>query len=75
MPPGRRRLVVQWAADGEARLIKHVGVDHRRGHVLVAKQFLHRANIIPVLQQMCSETVPPRKSYADAVGVIGFLLR
>ena len=35
-----------------------MGVDHCRGHIFVAQQLLHSANIISILQQMCSEAVP-----------------
>jgi len=32
-----------------------MGVDHGGGYILVAKQFLHRADIIAILQQMGSK--------------------
>ena len=35
-----------------ATLIQHLGVNHRRRHIFVAKQFLHGANVIAALQQM-----------------------
>jgi hypothetical protein len=37
--------------------IQHVGVDHRRAQILVAEQFLHRADVIAVLQQVRREGV------------------
>jgi hypothetical protein len=75
VPPPCRRLAIQRTPDGDARFIKHVRVDHRGRHIFVTEQFLHSANIIPVFQQVSSKTVAPRKSYAHAVGMIGFLLR
>src|SRR6476659_5616012 len=32
--------------------IQHVRVDHRRAHTLVAEQFLHRADVVAVLEEM-----------------------
>ena len=42
----------------DARSAADVGVDHGRADVLVAEQLLHGANIIAILQQMRSKTVP-----------------
>ena len=41
---------VDRAADGEARLVHDVQVDHRRAHVRVAEQFLHGADIGSALE-------------------------
>lgn len=30
-------------------LIQHMGIDHGRGHIAVAEQFLYRANIVTLL--------------------------
>jgi len=35
-------------------------VDHRRRDILVTEQLLHRANVIPSLQQMRGERVAER---------------
>ena len=51
--------------------VQYIGVNHCGRDILVTEQFLQSANIIAILQQMCSEAVPPRKSYAHAVGLIG----
>ena len=75
MPPGRRRLVVERAADVDAGTVQHMGVNHGGSDVLVAEQFLNGTNVIPVFKQVRGEAVSPRKSYTHAVGVIGFLLR
>jgi hypothetical protein len=61
MPPPRRRLVIQWTANGQARFIEYVGVDHGRRHIFVAEEFMYRANIIAILQEVCSETAPREK--------------
>jgi len=76
-----RRLPVGCASSssglrmGEAWFVQNMRVNHRRGNVAVPKQLLNRTNILPIFQQVSRETVPPRKSFAHAVGVIGFLLR
>ena len=59
----------------EAGAVQHMRVNHRSGDVFVAEQFLNGANIVSVFKQMRRETVSPRKCYAHAVGVRGFLLR
>ena len=38
----------------------HMGIDHRRLHILVAEQFLHRADIVPVFQEMRSKAMSKR---------------
>ena len=43
-----------------AAALQHMGVNLRRGHILMAHQFLHRADVIPRLQQMGRETVAKR---------------
>ena len=58
MPPPCRRLIIQRTGNDHTRFIERVGVDHCRGHIFVTQQLLHGANIISILQQMCSETVP-----------------
>ena len=70
-----RRWLVERAADVDAGTVQHMGVNHGRSDVFVAQQFLNGTNVVPVFKQVRSEAVPPRKSYAHAVGVIGFLLR
>src|SRR5882724_5273955 len=58
MPPPCRRSVIQWTADDHARFVEYVGINHGRGHVFVAEQFLHSSDIITVFQQMRSKTMP-----------------
>jgi hypothetical protein len=55
--------------------IQDVRVKHGRSDILVAEQLLHGSNVVSVLEKMRCKTVSPRKSFAHAVGVIGFLLR
>ena len=43
---------IQRASDSQARLVHQVGIDLGRRHILVAQQFLHRADIRSPLQQM-----------------------
>ena len=50
--PGWR---IEWAANGEAAALEHVGIDHRGLDVLVAEQFLDRADVVAVLEEMGGE--------------------
>ena len=47
--------LVNGAAHAEAAAIEHVRVDHRRAHVGVSEQFLHRANVVAILEQVGRE--------------------
>jgi hypothetical protein len=38
-------------------LLKHMGVNHRRGNVVVPQQLLNRANVGPALEQVGREGV------------------
>jgi hypothetical protein len=57
-------LLIQWTAHGQAATIQDMAIDHRRLHILVAKQFLHGSNIVATLQQVggypLGETVTER---------------
>ena len=55
---GGLRSAVEGAADAPGASIQDVGVDHRRAHVLVAEQLLHRADVVAVFEQMGGERVP-----------------
>jgi len=35
-------------------------IDHGRADVLVPQEFLHRPNIVTILQQVCGKAVPER---------------
>ncbi len=49
---------VGWASHSRHADVQHVGVNHRRRHVRVAEQLLHRADVLPVFQQVRGERVP-----------------
>jgi hypothetical protein len=44
---------VERTADAEPAAVQYVQVRHRRGHVRMAQQLLHSANVMPVLEQVC----------------------
>ena len=48
---------VKWAMDPTSSTLQHMGIDHGGTHVLVSQEFLHRTDIVAVLQQMGGETV------------------
>src|SRR5262249_51197465 len=61
--------LIQRARHGLAAAIEHVRVNHRRLHAGMAQQLLHRANVIPGLQQVRREGVSQgmrRGALADA---------
>jgi len=39
-------------------LIQRVQIDHRRRHIAMPEQLLHRPNVIAISQQLCCERVP-----------------
>ena len=41
-----------------ATAVHHVGIDHRRRHILVPEQFLDGADVVSRLKQLCREAVP-----------------
>src|SRR3954447_3693375 len=51
LPPVRR------PPDPAPATIQHVRVDHRRAHVLVAEELLHRADVVAVLEKVRGERV------------------
>ena len=63
-PPGAWLLpassYIKRALDREGSAFEHMGVDHRRFDILVAKQILDSSNIRTILQQMCGEGVAQR---------------
>jgi len=48
---------IERAANGQPSSMQDVGVDHRRPHALVPKQFLRRADVIVALQQVRGKAV------------------
>ena len=51
---------VGWTAHAHAGAVEHVGVDHRRPHVLVSQELLHGANVVPLIEQVRRERMPQR---------------
>ena len=49
--------IVKRGTDGGSATIEHVGVDHGGFDILVPKQFLYRANIVAVFEEVCGEAV------------------
>ena len=60
MPPPCRLLIAQRAADGETRFVQEVGVNHRRGNVLVPKQILNGTDIVATFKQVRGKAVSER---------------
>ncbi len=50
--PAERRRAMQACPHAEAATVQDVGIDHRRAHVAMAQQLLHRANVVACLEQM-----------------------
>jgi len=44
--------LIEWTPDCQTRLIEDLGVDHRCGDIGVTEEFLHRADVIAILQQV-----------------------
>ncbi len=53
-----RQLAIEWTADPTPTTLEHVRIDHRRGDILVSQEFLHSADIGPLLQQVRGKAVP-----------------
>ena len=47
--------------------LQHVRVDHRSAYVFVPQEFLHRPNIVTILQQVRSKAVPERMATAALI--------
>jgi hypothetical protein len=56
MPAGASS-VIQWAAHGLWPAVEHMSVNHGGFNILVSKQLLHGADIIPGLQQVGDKAV------------------
>ena len=61
---------VQRAAHSATSPVEHMGINHRRRHVLVTEKFLHRANIVTIFQQVRGKRVPEGMA-GDAFGQPG----
>lgn len=49
--------IIQRAAHAAAATVQNMGIDLRGLHILVAQQFLDRADVIAVFKQMAGETM------------------
>src|SRR5438034_11742707 len=58
-PPAADSQEIGRAPHPHSRPVQHVRVDHRRAHVAVTEQLLYRADVMPGLEQMRGEAVPP----------------
>ena len=66
------------AANVETRAVANVGINHRGGDIFVPEEFLDGPDIITILQQMGSETVPKGMTacrFRDTAGPDGVLDR
>jgi hypothetical protein len=61
---------VSGTSDASSSPVQDVSVNHRRFHVAVAQQFLHRADVVPVGQQVRGERVAKRVT-GDSLGQTG----
>jgi hypothetical protein len=53
-----RSQPVGWASYAKATPVQDVRIDHRRAYIGMPQQLLHRADVIPALQQVCGERMP-----------------
>ena len=58
LPPGSE--TVHGAVDPFPAPVQHVGIHHRRFHVPMSEEFLNRADVIAIFQQVRGERVPQR---------------
>jgi len=56
----QRLKAVEGTDDATPAPVEHVRVDHRRAHIGVAEQLLHRTDVVPRLEQVCSERMAQR---------------
>jgi hypothetical protein len=55
-PPGSE--TIDGAVNPFPAPIEDVGLHHRRLRIPMSEQFLHRANVIAIFQQVCGECLP-----------------
>ena len=51
-------MLIQRALHTDSRPIQHVRVNHRRAHIFVTQEFLHRADIVTASEQLRREGMP-----------------
>ena len=50
-------LSIERASHAESASVQYVGIDHGRGHVAVAEQFLYGPNVLAGVEQVSRERV------------------
>ncbi len=71
-------LSIERAANPEPTAVQNVGINHRRGHVAVAEEFLDGSDVLAGLEQVGREGVPERvarRGYGDPGSAHGLLHR
>jgi hypothetical protein len=63
----RAAPLIQGTAHGQSATIQHMPMHHRRLHILVAQQCLHRPDLVALLEQM-RRNVMPKGMTTDAFG-------
>jgi hypothetical protein len=63
----RAASLIQGIAHGQSAMIQHMRIHHRRLHIVVAQQWLHRPDIVALLEQMRRNAVPKGMT-TDACG-------
>ena len=58
---------VERAQHSATALVEHMRVDHRRLHVGMTEQFLHRADVVARLQEVCCKRVAQHMRRAGLV--------
>ncbi len=53
----RQETLIQWTTHPASALVQYMRVDHGGTHILVPQQFLHGADVIAVVQQVCGEAM------------------
>ncbi len=53
-------LEIERTADATSTTLQHMGIQHRCADIFVSKQFLDRADVVPVLEQVRRKTVAQR---------------
>ncbi len=69
-------LSVEGASNAEAAAVQYVGVDHGRGYVAVAEEFLDGSDVVAGLEQVGGEGVSERvarRGHADSGSSHGVL--
>ncbi len=66
-----RAAAIKRAPDAQTGFVQDVGVNHGRRHILMAEELLHRANVVPAIEQVRGEAVAEGMT-AGSFGQAGF---